>query len=269
MTPTTPTSPTSSPTAAISPGPLADLDAALIPAHIAVIMDGNGRWATQRGFDRVFGHRNGAAAARSTIEACSDLGVKHLTLYSFSLENWKRPEAEIKALMDLCAMYIDGQREALAKSNIRFRMIGRRERLPREVLESVDRLTAATAGCTGLTLVVALNYGSRGEILDAARALARKAAAGEINPDRIDEAAFASHLFTAGLPDPDLLIRTGGQMRLSNFLLWQLSYAELYITETLWPDFSPAHLHEAIRDYAGRKRRFGGLDAAPEHPLGS
>jgi undecaprenyl diphosphate synthase len=236
---------------------LPDVNPARIPRHIAVIMDGNGRWAQQRGFARILGHRTGAAAVRTLIEEASAVGVEVLTLYSFSMENWKRPDDEVSALMYLYEIYLEGEREALVRKNIRFRQIGRRDGLPKEVVAAVDRLESATRANTGPMLCVAVNYGSRAEIVDAAKALARRAAAGELAPDDIDEQAFERALYTAGIPDPDLLIRTAGEMRLSNYLLWQLSYTELFVTETLWPDFDAAQLHTAIRSYAARDRRFG------------
>lgn len=230
-----------------------------LPRHIAVIMDGNGRWAQERGFPRLFGHRNGAAAVRDLIEAAGNLGVEVITLYSFSQENWKRPTDEVDGLMQLYAMYMEGETERLIRENIRFIQIGRREGLPEEVVASVDRLMARTAHCTGPTLCVAVNYGSRAEIVDAARAIAKRVQRGEITPEQINESLIADNLYTAGLPDPDLLIRTAGEYRLSNYLLWQISYAEIHVTETLWPDFTPAHLHAAVREFASRSRRFGGL----------
>ncbi len=245
---------------------LEGVPASRIPRHIAVIMDGNGRWAAERGFPRVFGHRAGAAAVREAIRGCARIGVEVLTLYSFSTENWRRPDEEIDALMRLCVAYCEGEREELARNNVRVRVIGRREGLPPGVLAAIDALTAATASCTGLTLCLAINYGSRDEIVDAVRTIAAKAAAGAIDPASIDEAVVASHLTTAGLPDPDLLIRTGGEMRLSNYLLWQLSYAELYVTDEHWPDFDEASLHAAVRAYAGRNRRFGGLASDDNAP---
>ncbi len=238
---------------------LPDVHPARIPRHIAIIMDGNGRWAEQRGFPRVFGHRNGAAAVRETIEEAGRLGVECLTLYSFSSENWKRPREEIDALMALCLMYVQGEREAMNREGIRFRVIGSREGLPAEVVAAIEEAERATKDNRVATLCLAINYGSREEIVRAARALARDAKDGRIDPDSIDDRAIAMRLWTADLPDPDLLIRTAGERRLSNFLLWQLSYAELYVTETLWPDFGIAELHKAVRDYAARERRFGGL----------
>lgn len=233
------------------------------PSHIAIIMDGNGRWAQKRGFPRIFGHRNGAGAVRAVIEECGRLGVEVLTLYSFSMENWKRPREEIDALMYLYTMYIEAETQGLIDNNIRFVQIGRREGLPDEVVAAVDRLTAATSGCTGATLCVAVNYGSRAEITDAARAIARDVKCGRLDPDTIDESTIERRLYTAGLPDPDLLIRTAGERRLSNYLLWQLSYAEIHVTEALWPDFGIGDLHTAVRDFASRSRRFGGLEAEP------
>ena len=230
-----------------------------IPRHIAIIMDGNGRWANQRGFPRIFGHRNGAAAVRAVMEECGRLGVEVLTLYSFSMENWKRPTAEVSALMDLYAMYVEGESDGLMRENIRFVQIGRREGLPENVLGAVDGLMRRTAGNTAGTLCLAVNYGARAEITDAVRAIARRVKRGEIDPESITPETVAQNLYTAGLPDPDLLIRTAGEMRVSNYLLWQISYAELHVTPTLWPDFGIEHLHAAVRDYASRSRRFGGL----------
>jgi undecaprenyl diphosphate synthase len=241
-------------------GRLPDVHPERLPRHVAIIMDGNGRWAQQRGFPRVFGHRNGAAAVRTIIEETAALGIDVLTLYSFSLENWKRPSDEVQSLMDLYSLYLDGERERLVRENVRFVQIGRRDGLPSPVIDAVDRLMEATAKNTGPTLCLAVNYGARAEIVDAVRAIAERVAAGELSPAAIDEATISANLYTHGLPDPDLLIRTAGEMRISNYLLWQISYAELYVTPTLWPDFGVAEFHAAIRDYAGRKRRFGGLD---------
>lgn len=233
-----------------------------VPRHVAIIMDGNGRWAKQRGFPRVFGHRSGAASVRAVVEECGRLGIEALTLYSFSSENWKRPAEEIDALMQLCIAYCDGEREELRSKNIRVRVLGRLAELPEEVRGAIDRLVDATSECTGPTLCLAINYGSRDEIVDAVRALAEDVAAGRMVPADVDEAAITSRLYTAGMRDPDLLIRTAGEMRLSNFLLWQISYAELYVSELCWPDFGAAELREAVRAYASRNRRFGGLDGA-------
>ena len=242
-------------------GVLPDVHPAKIPAHIAIIMDGNGRWANQQGFPRELGHRAGAGSVRTIVEACYELGVEVLTLYSFSLENWKRPKDEVDALMQLCIMYLEGERDEMMRRNIRLRVIGQREGLPQPVLDAIDRVSAATAKNTAFTLCLAINYGARAELVDAARALAREVASGTRDPSSIDEAALAGKLTTAGLPDPDLLIRTAGEMRVSNFLLWQISYAELHVTETLWPDFGVEDLERAFRDFAGRQRTFGGLKA--------
>jgi len=247
---------------------LPDVHPARIPRHVAIIMDGNGRWARQRGFPRVFGHRNGARAVREMITAAVRLGIEQVTLYSFSIENWKRPADEVDALMKLCAEYVQGNHDLLLARGVRFRSIGRRAGLPEELQRSIAELEAATAECRQMTLCVALNYGSRAEIADAVRMIAEKAARGQIDPAGIDESVVEAHLYTAGMPEPDLLIRTAGEMRISNYLLWQISYAELYVTDTLWPDFDEACLHEAVRAFTRRKRRFGGLDSdeAPEKP---
>ncbi len=241
---------------------LPDVHPRRIPRHVAIIMDGNGRWATRRGFPRIIGHRHGAEVAKDIIEQCTDLGVEVVTLYSFSLENWKRPADEIDAIMEIYGQYIVSQRPKMMADGLRFRQIGRRDGLPAPVLKMVDETEALTRANSAATLCLAVNYGSRAEITDAVRALARRVERGELKPEQIDEAAIGRELYTGGLPDPDLLIRTGGEMRVSNYLLWQISYAELYVTDVLWPDFGAANLHAAIRDYAKRSRRFGGLDEA-------
>lgn len=240
---------------------LPDVHPERIPRHVAIIMDGNGRWAEQRGFPRVFGHRNGAISVRDVVTEAGRLGIEALTLYSFSAENWKRPKDEIDALMDLCVTYCDGEREKLAEKNVHVRVIGRTHELPTEAREAIERLEATTASCTGPTLCLAINYGSRNEIVDAVRSIGERIARGEISPGEIDESLIDQNLYTAGLPDPDLMIRTGGEMRISNYLLWQLSYAELYVSDLLWPDFDAAALRGAVRAFASRRRRFGGLDA--------
>ena len=230
-----------------------------IPRHIAIIMDGNGRWARDRGYPRIFGHRNGARAVRETLRAAGELGVEYLTLYSFSNENWRRPPEEIRELMTLYIEYMRGERDELVRENIRLIQIGRRDGLDARALEALDETIQATQHCTGATLCLAVNYGARQELVDATRAIARKVARGELAPESIDEFSIESNLYTAGIPDPDLLIRTAGEMRLSNYLLWQISYAELYVTGSYWPDFDANHLKEAVRAYASRERRFGGL----------
>ncbi len=233
-----------------------------VPRHIAIIMDGNGRWAQKRGLARMAGHKAGSRLIRTSLEECRRLGVEVLTLYSFSLENWKRPAEEVNFLMDLYLAYMDMERAHLVETNCRFVQIGRREGLPQFALDALDRTVEATKNCTGTTLCLAVNYGSRAEITDAVRSIARDVRAGRVSPDAIDERTIQSRLYTAGLPDPDLLIRTAGEMRVSNYLLWQISYAELHVIETLWPDFTTEDLREAVRVFAGRSRRFGGLTDA-------
>ncbi|NLX21472.1 MAG: isoprenyl transferase [Phycisphaerae bacterium] len=230
-----------------------------LPRHVAIIMDGNGRWANLRNLPRVSGHAEGAANVREIITHCARLKLDALTLYSFSTENWKRPRAEIDALMDLYVEYLIKERDEIMENNVRLTQIGRREGLPPAVLRELDATEALSRDNTGLRLCLAINYGARDEILDAVRVIVRRVQAGELDPAAIDEACFSDHLYTAGVPDPDLLIRTAGEMRISNFLLWQISYAELYVTETLWPDFGKDDLNEAIRAYAARDRRFGGV----------
>lgn len=241
---------------------LPDVPPERIPRHVAIIMDGNGRWAHERGLARIMGHQAGAESIRATIEECGRVGVEVLTLFSFSSENWKRPHDEVAALMGLSLQYMRAERHHLVEHNIRFVPIGRRAGLPEEVLGELDATVEATRHCTGPTLCVAMNYGGRTEIVDAVRAIAREAVEGLIDPDSIDESVIESSLYTAGLPEPDLLIRTSGEMRISNFLLWQISYAEIHVTDVLWPDFRAGQLHEAIRDYARRQRRFGGVNPA-------
>lgn len=238
---------------------LPDVPPDRLPRHIAVIMDGNGRWALQRGQPRVFGHRTGARAVRAIVTECAHLGLEALTLYSFSMENWRRPAEEVSFLMSLYTEYLIAERRELLDNNVRFVQCGRREGLPEEVLRELDCTIEATRECSGLTLSLALNYGSRTEIVDAVRAIAAKVRAGTLDPQAIDEATISAHMYVPEIRDPDLLIRTAGEMRISNYLLWQISYAELWVTDVLWPDFTVAELHAAIRDYAGRSRRFGGL----------
>lgn len=228
-----------------------------VPRHVAIIMDGNGRWAEARGLARVAGHEAGAESVRDITRACREAGVEALTLYSFSTENWKRPDDEVGALMGLLARYLVDERREILDNGVRLGAIGQTERLPLTVRAALRELTLASRKNTGMVLTLALSYGSRNEIVEAARALAKKAAAGRLRPDQIDEAAFSAELATAGLPDPDLLIRTSGEMRLSNFLLWQLAYAELYVTDTLWPDFRRAELQKAFDAFGSRERRFG------------
>ncbi len=234
-----------------------------IPRHIAIIMDGNGRWAESRGFPRVAGHRAGALAIRPVLEHASKLGVEFLTLYSFSSENWSRPTDEIDALMELCCERLSKERKSLVEMGVRLRRIGRRDGLPAGVLRELDETELATANGKGITLSLALNYGSRGEITDAVRSIAERAVRQEIVPSEISEELISRSLYTSDLPDPDLLIRTAGQMRLSNYLLWQLSYAEILFLQTLWPDFSPTELEGAVEEFGRRRRTYGGIPTVP------
>lgn len=231
-----------------------------MPRHIAIIMDGNGRWAAARDKPRFEGHRAGVGSARHIVEHAGKLGLEALTLYSFSQENWKRPASEVNALMGLLVEVLPTERRTLLENNVRFRVIGSREGLADDVLRELDMTCEESAHCTGLQLNIALNYGSRQEIVDAARRLALEVQSGQITADDIDEERFSNHLWTAGLPDPDLLIRTAGEHRVSNYLLWQISYAEIHVSNLFWPEFNTEALEEAIRDFAGRNRRFGALD---------
>ena len=232
-----------------------------LPRHIAIIMDGNGRWAVQHDLPRIAGHERGARVVRAIVTHCAQLGIEALTLYSFSTENWKRPKKEVDFLMGLYVKYLIAERDTIMENDVRFVHVGRREGLPESVLKEMDKTCEMSRGNTGLTLCLALNYGSRDEILDGVRAIARDVANGTIDVDEIDEALFSGALYTAGLPDPDLLIRTANERRLSNFLLWQISYAEIHVSPTLWPDFGVEDLNAALRDFAGRERRFGDVGA--------
>ncbi len=242
-----------------APATAAGPSGAALPRHVAIIMDGNGRWARARGLPRIEGHRRGVASVRRTTEHCVRLGIGQLTLYCLSSENWRRPEAELSFLMCLLEQYLVEERALLMRQRVRVSMIGRREGLPTPTLDALDRTVEACAGNDGMELCLAINYGSRAEIVEAARTLALRVRDGTLDPAGIDEASFAAALDTAGMPDPDLLIRTAGEMRLSNFLLWQASYSELWVTDTAWPDFDEAHLDAALAAYAARERRFGGL----------
>ena len=228
-----------------------------IPRHIAIIMDGNGRWAKNRGLDRSAGHQKGVEAVRTVTEAASELNVAYLTLYTFSTENWKRPQEEIDALMNLLVWAIEKETPDLMKNNIRLLTIGDKNRLPEGPRARLENCMQQTSGNTGLTLVLALSYSSKSEIVDAVKQIAEKAINNQINPKDINNDIISEHLTTKGIPDPDFLIRTGGEFRISNFLLWQLSYSELYFTETYWPDFGKEDLYKAIYDYQTRERRFG------------
>src|SRR4051812_37983358 len=230
-----------------------------LPRHVAIIMDGNGRWALARGMPRIMGHRRGIQSVRAVVEEGCRLGLDQLTLYCLSVENWKRPPRELKFLFRLLRHFLVVEVEELMEQKVRLTMIGRREGLPGDVLRELDRSVEATAENSGMTLCLAINYGGRTEIADAARRIAEDARSGRLDPKAVDEATFAGYLSTSGMPDPDLLIRTAGEMRLSNYLLWQVSYAELWVTQTLWPDFRGDHLLEACVAYSARRRKFGGL----------
>jgi len=245
------------------------LDPSRLPAHIAIIMDGNGRWAGRRMLPRVAGHKAGIGPVRSTVETCARLGVKALTLYAFSVENWKRPRAEVETLWRLLRFYLRQELPELQKNDIRLQAIGRLEALPAEVRRELEAAVDATANNRGLLVNLAINYGGRAEIVDAINSVLEVARAdGSIANLRLDEELISANLYTASLPDPDLLIRTSGEMRISNFLLWQIAYAELYVTETLWPDFTRTDLLAAVLEYQKRDRRYGGLSATPIHKTG-
>ncbi|MDQ7006214.1 MAG: isoprenyl transferase [Acidobacteriota bacterium] len=246
-----------------APDALARIDFLRLPRHVAVIMDGNGRWARRRGLPRVAGHRAGIAAVREVLESSARLGLEVLTLYAFSRENWKRPPAEVNTLMRLLREYIEGELRTLREKNIRFRPIGRLQDLPPRVREALERARRETEENTGLVFQVALSYSGRSEMVDAVRTLAREIEAGRLRPDEIDEARIEGALYTAGLPDPDLMIRTSGELRISNYLLWQLAYAELWVTPVLWPDFRKSDLFEAVADFQSRERRFGAVEPPP------
>ena len=228
-----------------------------VPTHIAIIMDGNGRWARARGMPRTLGHRQGAEAVRRSVTAAAELGIPYLTLFGFSSENWRRPMTEVEDLMGLLRRYLQAEIAELHKNRIRLRVVGERERLPRDIVKQIDEAEALTRAGDRLNLTVALSYGGRQEIVAAARRLARAARAGEIDPDDIDEIRFERELFTLGIPDPDLVIRTSGEQRLSNFLLWQSAYSELIFLDKYWPDFDKDDLMAAVREFQRRDRRYG------------
>jgi len=232
---------------------------ASLPRHVAIIMDGNGRWAKERHLPRIEGHRAGAESARAIIRASGELGIKYLTLYAFSVENWNRPKEEVDALMKYLVHYLKTETPELNKNNVRLEVIGQIYRLPENVQEHLKKTITTLSRNNGLTLIMALSYGGRTEIVDAVRSVASKVKAGQLDPADITEQVFAQHLYTRNIPDPDLLIRTSGEMRVSNFLLWQISYAELLITPTLWPDFRKPQLFAALEEYHRRHRRFGAL----------
>jgi len=232
-----------------------------LPHHIAIIMDGNGRWARRRGRPRIEGHERGARSVRAIVTHCARLGIQALTLYSFSTENWKRPKDEVDFLMDLYVRYLIAERETIMGNNVRFVHLGRREGLPESVLSEMDKTVELSCDNAGLTLSLALNYGSRNEIIDAVRRIASDVRDGKLGPEDIDEQLMSRTLYTRDLPEPDLLIRTANERRLSNFLLWQVSYAEIHVSPKLWPDFTVEDLDAAIRDFADRERRFGNIGA--------
>lgn len=254
-----PANPGTVPTSTRHATPLLDVPPEKRPRHIAVIMDGNGRWAGQRGLPRVEGHRAGITAVREVVETAARTGLEALTLYAFSVENWKRPEGEIKALMELLKEYLAKELPKLLEHSIRFETIGRREELPADVREQVSSARAATADNDGLRFVIALNYGGQTELVDAFRAALEDFRRGALDPEDLDEELLSSYLYTAGLPHPDLLVRTSGELRVSNFLLYQIAYAEIWVTDKLWPDFRRADFLQAILDFQQRERRYGGV----------
>jgi undecaprenyl diphosphate synthase len=231
------------------------------PRHIAVIMDGNGRWAERQNLPRIAGHQRGVDSVRRTTEEAARLKIEQLTLYCLSSENWKRPQTEINFLMHLLEQYMIEERGTIMDNNVRVRMIGRRDDIPDQVLHELDKTVEMSSTNNGLWLNLAINYGGRAEIVDAVRTIAQHIQAGDLSPDTIDEPLIARNLYTSAAPDPDLLIRTAGEMRISNFLLWQISYAEIWVTDKCWPEFDESTLHDAIRAYASRRRRFGGLES--------
>lgn len=246
-------------TATITTDATFDVPAERRPRHVAVIMDGNGRWAQRRQLPRIEGHRRGVTSVRNTVEEAARLHLEQLTLFCLSSENWKRPQRELEFLMHLLEQYMIEERSTILKQNIVVSIIGRREGIPDATLREMDETVRLSAANNGTRLCLAINYGGRGEIVDATRAIAQQVKAGTLSSEQIDEHIISANLYTKNMPDPDLLIRTAGEMRISNFLLWQISYAELWVTERCWPEFEIADLHQALRDFAGRDRRFGGL----------
>ncbi|MCG8451461.1 MAG: isoprenyl transferase [Pirellulales bacterium] len=241
------------------PQRLANIPRERWPRHIAIIMDGNGRWAQRQDLPRIEGHRRGAETVRKITEKCAEIGIEQLTLYCLSSENWKRPQQEIDFLMHLLERYMIEERDTILENNIRVRTLGRRTNIPDQVLKEIDQTISMSAANDGMWLHLAINYGGRAELVDTVQSIGRKIAAGSLAAENVDEQTIASHLYTAGWDDPDLLVRTAGEMRISNFLLWQISYAEIWVTEKCWPEFDQATLHEAIADFASRNRKFGGL----------
>ena len=236
---------------------LSDKALAVLPAHVAIIMDGNGRWAKERSLPRVEGHRRGAESVRAVLRTAARLGVKYLTLYAFSVENWNRPQDEVDTLMKYLARYLKSEQREMNDNNVKLQAIGQTSRLPKFVRDQLEATRESLSQNTGTTLTLALSYGGRTELVDAVRGIAEKARDGEIDPAKISEQTISGHLYTSDMPDPDLLIRTSGEMRVSNFLLWQISYAELVVTDRLWPDFGEPEFCAAMEEFAGRNRRFG------------
>jgi undecaprenyl diphosphate synthase len=230
-----------------------------LPAHVAIIMDGNGRWAKKRLLNRINGHEKGSETVRTIVRTCREIGISYLTLYAFSTENWQRPKTEVKALMALLKKFLQSERKEMVENNIRLRVIGQLDRLPAEVREALDQTMAATKEQTGMNLILALSYGGRAEIVRMVREVAEKIKRGTIDPQAVNEGLVSDHLYTRDIPDPDLLIRTSGEMRISNFLLWQIAYTELFVTTTLWPDFSKEELLQILKDFQARVRRFGAV----------
>jgi len=238
-----------------------------LPEHVAVIMDGNGRWAQQKGYERVYGHKHGVDSVRNISEAAAEIGVKYLTLYSFSKENWNRPDYEVNALMSLLVDTINSEIDTLIKNQIRLRIIGDLNSLPENVTKNLSNAIDKTSDNTRMDLILALSYGSKWEIINAVKQIAEKINKEEIKPENINENVFSNHLTTANIPNPGLLIRTGGEKRISNFLLWQISYTELYFTDVLWPDFQKNHFYEALVEFQNRKRRFGKIKEQIENDI--
>ncbi len=237
-----------------------ELDASQLPAHVAIIMDGNGRWAKKRLLNRITGHEKGSETVRTVVRACRELGIRYLTLYAFSTENWQRPKVEVEALMALLRRFLQSEKSEMMENNIRLRMIGQLDRLPPKVRETLQETMVATKDKTGMDLILALSYGARAEIVAMVQALAEKIKRGQVEPEAITAELVADHLYTREIPDPDLLIRTSGEMRISNFLLWQIAYSEIFVTPTLWPDFSKEELLRILKDFQRRERRFGAVE---------
>lgn len=234
-----------------------ELDTTKLPAHVAIIMDGNGRWAKKRLLNRINGHEKGSETVRTIVRTCRQIGISYLTLYAFSTENWQRPKTEVEALMALLRKFLQSERKEMVENNIRLRVIGQLDRLPKKVREALDQSITATREGTGMDLILALSYGGRAEIVRMVQELAGKIKDGLIDPQAVNEELISDHLYTRDIPDPDLLIRTSGEMRISNFLLWQIAYTELFVTSTLWPDFSKEELLQILKDFQVRVRRFG------------